>query len=217
MASSNLRTKAPRQQELEKEIAELAKSETFYNPDRFKDVQISEYLQDFIKENPQSHTRVRFNRLLLEAAYPKEIARSKGGVYPDREIYTPTPEDSERCFQEYLAGRATALQANQLKPGEDVHVIDNRVQVSGQVAVMAINGLLTKVIFDHNPEERILRRGKFPAGLDVSTSDSLRRDYENQSAAAAGADRRNREAGPRILEAILLAADWRLDHLRHDR
>ncbi len=31
------------------------------------------------------------NRLLLEAAYPKLIAKSQGGVYPDREIYISNP------------------------------------------------------------------------------------------------------------------------------
>ena len=154
--------KSSRQQELEKEVAELSKSETFYTPDRFKDVQISEYLQDFIKENPQSHTRVRLNRLLLEAAYPTEIVKSKGGVYPDREIYTPTPKDSERCFQDYLQDAQRRLNLNQLKPGEDVRVIDNRVQVSGQVAVMSINGLLTKVIFDHNPKNEFFVEESFP-------------------------------------------------------
>ena len=39
----------------------------------------------------------------------------------------------------------------QIKPGEDVRVVDNRISVSGQVAVMAINALLTKIIFDKNP------------------------------------------------------------------
>src|SRR5262249_46140925 len=141
-----------RQQELEKQIADLQKIGSFYQPDRFKNVALSEYLTDFIKENPQSHTRIRLNRLLLEAAYPKEIAKTKGGVYPDREIYTPTPEDSQRCFQDYLQDAQRRLQLNQLKPGEDVKIIDNRVQVSGQIAVMSINGLLTKVIFDHNPK-----------------------------------------------------------------
>ena len=43
------------------------------------------------------------------------------------------------------------MQLKQLKPGEEVKIIDNRIQISGQVAIMAINGLLTKVIFDHNP------------------------------------------------------------------
>ncbi len=154
--------KMKRREELDKEIAELLKIPPLWDPERFKQVQISEYLQDFIKENPQSHTRVRLNRLLLEAAYPKEIANSLGGVYPDREIYCPSPDDSQRCFQEYLQDAQRRLQLNQLKPGEDVHVVENRVQVSGQVAVMAINGLLTKVIFDHNPKNEFFVEESFP-------------------------------------------------------
>jgi tetratricopeptide (TPR) repeat protein len=155
-------SKRQRLDDLEKDIASLSKNGGLYDPERFKDVKLSEYLQDFIKENPKSHTRVRLNRLLLEETYPKEIAKSLGGVYPDREIYTPSPEDSQRCFQEYLADAQRRLQLNQLKPGEDVKVVENRVQVSGQVAVMSINGLLTKVIFDHNPKNEFFVEESFP-------------------------------------------------------
>src|SRR6476646_6055414 len=38
----------------------------------------------------------------------------------------------------------------------------NRVQVSGQVAVMSINGLLTKVMFDHNPKNEFFVEESFP-------------------------------------------------------
>jgi thioredoxin-like negative regulator of GroEL len=154
--------KQKRKEQLDKEIDELSKVPPLYAPERFKQVQLTEYLQDFIKENPQLHTRVRLNRLLLEAAYPNEIKKSLGGVYPDREIYCPSPDDSQRCFQDYLADAQRRLQLNQLKPGEDVHVVENRVQVSGQVAVMAINGLLTKVIFDHNPKNEFFVEESFP-------------------------------------------------------
>ena len=157
--SERLRQK---QERLASEIAALSKTGPLYTPERFKQVQLSEYLTDFIKENPQSWTRIRLNRLLLEAAYPKEIAPSLGGVYPDREIYTPTPDDSQRCFQEYMADAQRRMQSNQLKPGEDVKVVENRVQVSGQVAVMNINGLLTKVIFDHNPKNEFFVEESFP-------------------------------------------------------
>jgi thioredoxin-like negative regulator of GroEL len=150
------------QDRLGKEIAELSQIGPLYDSERFKQVKLSEYLTNFIKENPQSWTRIRLNRLLLEAAYPKEIAPSLGGVYPDQEIYIPTPEDSQRCFQEYMADASRRMQINQLKPGEDVKVMDGRVQVSGQVAVMNINGLLTKVIFDHNPENEFFVEESFP-------------------------------------------------------
>ncbi|HTL58326.1 MAG TPA: DUF2723 domain-containing protein [Candidatus Limnocylindrales bacterium] len=146
------------------EIAELTKIPPLYDPERFKGVSLSEYLQDFIKENPQSHTRVRLNRLLLEAAYPKEVAKSLGGVYPDREMYIASPEDSSRCFNEYMSDAQRRLQSNQLKMGEDVKYDKDsgRVQVSGQVAVMAINGLLTKVMFDQNPKNDFYVEESFP-------------------------------------------------------
>ena len=170
----------------------------------------SEYLTDFIKENPQSWTRIRLNRLLLEAAYPKEIAHSLGGVYPDREIYTPTPDDSQRCFQEYMADAQRRMQLNQLKPGEDVKIIDNRVQVSGQVAVMNINGLLTKVIFDHNPKNEFFVEESFPLDWMYPLPDALRDHHEDQPPAAAGADGGHLRPRPPVLEAILQAADRRL-------
>jgi tetratricopeptide (TPR) repeat protein len=157
-------TKRQRVKALEKEISELSKISPLYTPERFKEVSISEYLQDFIKENPQSHTRIRLNRLLLEAAYPKQIAKSLGGVYPDREIYIATPEDSSHCFNEYMVDAQRRLQNNQLKPGEDVHYDrdSGKVSVSGQVAVMSINGLLTKVMFDHNPKNEFFVEESFP-------------------------------------------------------
>jgi tetratricopeptide (TPR) repeat protein len=166
--SDRLREK---QAKLAQEIAELSKrGSPLWDPARFKQVPISEYLANFIKENPQSHTRIRLNRLLLEAAYPKEIAQTIPGVYPDREIYIATPDDSQRCFTEYLNDAQKRLahdsqfpgEPRQLKPGEDVHIVDNRVTVAGQVAVMAINGLLTKVMFDHNPQNEFYVEESFP-------------------------------------------------------
>jgi len=159
--SESLRKK---QDQLAKEIAEISSIRPLYAAERFKNIKISEYLQDFIAQNPQSDTRVRLNRLLLEAAYPQEIAKSLGGVFPDREMYIATPEDSSHCFNEYMADAQRRLQNNQLKPGEDVKYDrdSGRVQVSGQVAVMAINGLLTKVMFDHNPKNEFYVEESFP-------------------------------------------------------
>ena len=66
-------------------------------------------------------------------------------------IYVPTYEDSKKCFQNYTEDVTRRQKTNQLKPGEDVKVEANgRVQVNGQVAVMQINWLLAKIIFDQN-------------------------------------------------------------------
>jgi thioredoxin-like negative regulator of GroEL len=196
-AGSTSSSKKKHRDELVAEIDALAKVGPLYTSERFTQVQLSEYIRDFIAQNPQSHTRIRLNRLLLEAAYPKAIAHSPSAVYPDREIITPSVEDSQRCFQEYLNDAQRRLQMNQLKPGEDVKVVDNRVQVSGQVAVMSINGLLTKVIFDKNPKNSFYVEESFPLDwmypyltpfnnimkinrhpLPELTEDIVRRDHE---------------------------------------
>jgi tetratricopeptide (TPR) repeat protein len=151
-----------RKEELNKQIAYYSKLVPFYTPGRFEGLELSKHVQKFIKEGPTNHTRIRLSRLLLESAFPKEIAVSEGGVYPDTEIRTPSNEDSQRCFQEYMNDAQMRMSKGQLRPGEDVKVVDNRVQVSGQVAVMAINALLCKVIFDQNPDNEFYIEESFP-------------------------------------------------------
>jgi len=43
-----------------------------------------------------------------------------------------------------------------------VRIVENKVQVAGQTAVMAINGLLTKVIFEQNPQNEFYVEESFP-------------------------------------------------------
>ena len=171
IADGNTSDELRRKQEtLAKEITRLSQIAPLYDPERFTQVPLSEYVQDFIKENPQSHSRVRLNRLLLEAAYPKEIARSLGGVYPDREIDIATPEDYQRCFSEYLSDAQRRLQHDaqfpnelkQVRPGEDVRVVENHVTVAGNVAVMGINALVAKVMFERNPKNEFYLEESFP-------------------------------------------------------
>ena len=65
-----------------------------------------------------------------------------------------------------MADAQRRLAENKLRPGENVKTseVDGhpRVEVSGQVAVMSINGLLTKVIFDHNPDREFYVEESFP-------------------------------------------------------
>jgi predicted phage tail protein len=133
------------------------------NSNRFAQVKLSDYLKQFIAQNPQGDTRIRLNRLLLEAAFPEDIAKSQGGVYPDREIYIPSPEDSQRCFGDYMEDVQRRMRTGQMMPGENVNVdASGKMQVSGQVAVMMINGLLCKVIFDRNPNNEFYIEESFP-------------------------------------------------------
>jgi thioredoxin-like negative regulator of GroEL len=161
---------ASARQALSKDFNQLLEKELIYDTNRFAGIELTARTQRFIRENPQSHTRIRLNRILLEEAFPKLIAKSIGGVYPDMEIHTASAEESTKAFHEYLQDAQRRLdhdrrfpnEPRQLKPGEDVKIIDNKVQVSGQVAVMAINGLLTKVIFDANPDREFFVEESFP-------------------------------------------------------
>ncbi len=105
---------------------------------------------------------VPLDNFFLNNGYRVEKARRARGVYPPIEIRTPSNEESQRCFQEYMNDAQARMAKGQLRPGEDVRVIDNRVQVSGQVAVMAINALLCKVIFDNNPTNEFYVEESFP-------------------------------------------------------
>ena len=132
------------------------------DPTRFAQVRLSDHVRALARQNPPTPNRIRLNRLLLEEAYPGLFTVSPAGLYPDREILSATPEDASRCFTEYV-NDASRRYPDRLKPGEQVIPLsDGRYTVSGQVAVMQINGLLTKVIFDKNPSHEFYIEESFP-------------------------------------------------------
>ena len=118
-----------------------------------------------------------------------------------RKISTPASNDLERCFQEYTEDAQKRLENHQLKPGENVSEEGSgktwRLTVSGEVAVMAINGLLAKEIFDRNPDHEFYIEESFPLDwmypylephglimkinrqpLDTLSDDIVRQDHE---------------------------------------
>ncbi len=149
-----------------------------YNRSTQKDPPFFQELLRGPKERELGYTtnflaRVAFtllDRPFLKLGADIEARRRREGVYPPKEMYIASPDDSQRCFQEYLADAQRRVQHDkdfpneprQIKPGENVRIIDNRVQVSGQVAVMTINGLITKVMFDHNPTNEFYVEESFP-------------------------------------------------------
>lgn len=146
-------------------------STPFFSSNRFAHVKLDARMQRFTRQD-LTWAAIRLNRLLLEAAYPDAIAKSAGGVYPDLEINIATVEDSSKSFTEYVEDARRRLdhdqrfpnEPRQIKPGEDVKYDEatGRIQVSGQVAVMSINGLLTKVMFDKNPDHDFYVEESFP-------------------------------------------------------
>jgi len=85
-------------------------------------------------------------------------------------INTPTAEDSQKCFNDYVQDASRRLdhdqkfpnEPRQIKPGEDVRIQDGKVQVSGQMAVIGIRGPLSKIIFDRNPDREFYVEESFP-------------------------------------------------------
>ncbi|MDB6028733.1 MAG: hypothetical protein JWM68_4956 [Verrucomicrobiales bacterium] len=71
-------------------------------------------------------------------------------------------EDSAKAFQDYLSDAHQRLQKNQLKQGENVRLENGRIQASGQIAVMEINGLMAKMIVDKNTNREIFVEESFP-------------------------------------------------------
>jgi len=86
-------------------------------------------------------------------------------------IHTLTDEDSQKGFQDYVADAQRRLahdrqfpnEPKQLKPGEDVSQDANgRIQLRGQMAVIGVRELLTKMIFDKNPDREFYLEESFP-------------------------------------------------------
>jgi hypothetical protein len=94
---------------------------------------------------------------LADSTYLQYLRRMYG-----KSIYTPTEADLQKCFAEYQDDAERRLGENKLKPGENVKMENGHVEVSGQVAVMSINGLLMKIIFDNNPGRDFYVEESFP-------------------------------------------------------
>jgi predicted Zn-dependent protease len=70
-------------------------------------------------------------------------------LYGD-EIWIPSKEDSAESFQIYVE----EVQSGKRNANADLKIENGRVQVTGALGVMEINGILTKMMFDH---ERLRR------------------------------------------------------------
>ena len=113
-------------------------------------------------------------------------------LYGDR-MTLPTPEDSQRAFQDYMSDAQKRLahdqqfpdEPKQVRPGEDIRGTDGRVQVSGQVAVMAINEKLFQMIMDKNPNPLLCAGGVFSLQIHLSQRRPARPDHGTRGSGCA--------------------------------
>ena len=109
----------------------------------------------------QRDERVKTILAELQAREKAQGSRATSRTW-SKAIYIPTAEDSQRCFQDYTTDAQKRFENHQLKPGEEFKQDQGRIQISGQVAVMQINGLLAKIIFDKNPGHEFFVEESWP-------------------------------------------------------
>lgn len=66
-------------------------------------------------------------------------------------IHIPSSTEHRECFDGYISNVQERLREGRLKPGEQAQYVNGVLQVSGAVAVMELNGYISRLIFDQNP------------------------------------------------------------------
>jgi hypothetical protein len=94
---------------------------------------------------------------LADSTYLKYLSATFG-----KKIFVPSEKDSKKAFEDYLADAGKRMEQGKLKPGEQVSKKDGKLQASGQISVMAINGLIAKQIFERNPKFEFYIEESFP-------------------------------------------------------
>ena len=103
---------------------------------------------------------------LADATYLHYLQAMYGG-----KIHALTDEDLQKCLQDYMTNALRRLahdkqfpnEPKQLQPGEDVRQDSNgQIQLKSYMAVIGVRELLTKTIFDKNPDREFYVVEGFP-------------------------------------------------------
>jgi hypothetical protein len=114
------------------------------------------WIPELLNETGDGEPRVVLTQNALADARYLEFLDT---LYGDR-VATLTSEDSQHAFQQYLADAQRRFEHDQqfpdepkqLRPGEDIKMVDGRVQACGQTSVMAINEILLQMFMQKNPD-----------------------------------------------------------------
>jgi hypothetical protein len=82
-------------------------------------------------------------------------------IYTNR-LHTPSNNDFQQTFQDYVAAASRRYVSGQLKAGELYSNTNNQISVNGMTAIMEINARLTRVLFDQNPDREFFADPAFP-------------------------------------------------------
>jgi hypothetical protein len=116
------------------------------------------YIPTLLNETSEGeHHVVLTQNALADGTYLKYLDFLHGD-----QLQALNEEDSQKAFADYMRGAQERLEKNQLRPGEDVRRTENRLQVSGQVAVMSINEGLLSMLMEKNPSLSFALEESFP-------------------------------------------------------
>ncbi|HZR16229.1 MAG TPA: hypothetical protein VFE51_02785 [Verrucomicrobiae bacterium] len=91
----------------------------------------------------------------------RSYLRYMRGMYGER-ICIPADEDATRVRNDYEQDARRRQSEGKLLPGEILEEVGGKLEIRGQISVMAINGLLTKLMFEENPDREFYIEESFP-------------------------------------------------------
>jgi hypothetical protein len=124
------------------------------------------WIPELLNDTSDGERHVVITQNGLAAADYQEYLRLQ---YDDR-LANLSEAESKSAFDQYVADAQKRLEHDQnfpsepkqLLPGEDVRMVDGKAQVSGQVAVMAINERLLQSLMQKNPDLSFAIQESFP-------------------------------------------------------
>ena len=123
------------------------------------------FVPELMSETSDDPHIVITQNALADPTYLEYVGELYGGQFN-----TLSKEDSSRIYEDYVADAQKRYQHDldfpnepkQLLPGENVSLVDGKVQVTGQVAVMAINERLLQAMMAQNPDLSFALQESFP-------------------------------------------------------
>jgi hypothetical protein len=80
-----------------------------------------------------------------------------------RRLYVPSDDDWKKAFDDYAADARARMDADKLKPGENVQEDESgKLKPRSNVAWMEVNALLARMIFDKNPRHEFYIEESMP-------------------------------------------------------
>ena len=113
----------------------------------------------FVKSLPQANPFFVLSQNPLGDSTYLDYVRAMYG----QRLYIPSKEDWKKALDDYAADVKARMDANKLKPGENVSEGENdKLKPASNVAWMEVNALLAKLIFEKNPRQEFYIEESMP-------------------------------------------------------